>query len=75
MLDKSKKKKEDSMCKIAIRNAGMKQDDIASVSECCKQTFRCNSRCYCVGMVPMVLLACDQNTLNVHLRSASTELA
>ena len=29
MLDKSTKKKEDRMCKIAIRNAGMKQDDIA----------------------------------------------
>ena len=32
MLDKSTKKKEDRMCKIAIRNAGMKQDDIARVS-------------------------------------------
>ena len=31
MLDKSSKKKEDRMCKIAIRNAGMKQDDIARV--------------------------------------------
>ena len=31
MLDKLTKKKEDRMCKIAIRNAGMKQDDIASV--------------------------------------------
>ena len=31
MLDKSKKEKEDRMCKIAIRNAGMKQDDIARV--------------------------------------------
>ena len=31
MLDKSTKKKEDIMCKIAIRNAGMKQDDIARV--------------------------------------------
>ena len=31
MLDKSTKKKEDKMCKIAIRNAGMKQDDIARV--------------------------------------------
>ena len=31
MLDKSAKKKEDSMCKIANRNAGMKQDDIARV--------------------------------------------
>ena len=39
MLDKSLKKKEDRMCYIAIRNAGMKQDDIARVSECCKQTF------------------------------------
>ena len=29
MLDKSTKKKEDRMCKIAIRNSGMKQDDIA----------------------------------------------
>ena len=29
MLDKSTKKKEKRMCKIAIRNAGMKQDDIA----------------------------------------------
>ena len=29
MLDKSTKKKEDRMCKIAIRNAGMKQDGIA----------------------------------------------
>ena len=31
MLDKSTKKKEDRMCKIAIRNSGMKQDDIARV--------------------------------------------
>ena len=31
MLDKSTRKKEDSICKIAIRNAGMKQDDIARV--------------------------------------------
>ena len=32
MLDiSSTKKKEDRMCKIAIRNAGMKQDDIARV--------------------------------------------
>ena len=32
MLDKSTKKKEDRMCKIAIKNAGMKQDiDIARV--------------------------------------------
>ena len=31
MLDKSTKKKEDRMCEIAIRNAGMKQDDIARV--------------------------------------------
>ena len=29
MLDKSTKQKEDRMCKIAIRNAGMEQDDIA----------------------------------------------
>ena len=31
MLDKSTKKKEDRMCKIAIRNAGLKKDDIARV--------------------------------------------
>ena len=31
MLDESPKKKEDTMCKIAIRNVGMKQDDIARV--------------------------------------------
>ena len=31
MLDKSTRKKEDRMCKIAIRDAGMKQDDIARV--------------------------------------------
>ena len=31
MLDKSAKKQEDRMCKIAIRNAGMKQDGIARV--------------------------------------------
>ena len=31
MLDKSTKKKEDRMCKIAIRDSGMKQDDIARV--------------------------------------------
>ena len=31
MLDKSTTKKEDRMCKTAIRNAGMKQDDIARV--------------------------------------------
>ena len=29
MLDKSTKKKWDRICKIAIRNTGMKQDDIA----------------------------------------------
>ena len=46
MLDKSTGKKEVRMCKIAIRNAGMKQDDIARVlnvsKECCKQTFERN---------------------------------
>ena len=31
MLDRSTKKKENRMCKSAIRNAGMKQDDIARV--------------------------------------------
>ena len=31
MLDKSTKKNEDRKCKIAIRNAGMKHDDIARV--------------------------------------------
>ena len=31
MLDKSTKKKEDRMRKMAFRNAGMKQDDIARV--------------------------------------------
>ena len=31
MLDKSRKKKGDKMCKITIRNAGMKHDDIARV--------------------------------------------
>ena len=31
MLDKSTKKKMGRMCKIAIRNAGMKQDDISRV--------------------------------------------
>ena len=31
MLDKSAKKKEDRICKSAIGNAGMKQDDIARV--------------------------------------------
>ena len=31
MFDKSTMKKEDRMCKIAIRNAVMKQDDIARV--------------------------------------------
>ena len=31
MFDKSTKKKADRMCKIAIRNAGMKQDDISRV--------------------------------------------
>ena len=31
MLDTSTKKKEDRMCKLAIRNTGMKQDDIARV--------------------------------------------
>ena len=31
MLDKFTKKKEDRMCKIAIRNAGMKQVDTARV--------------------------------------------
>ena len=31
MLDKSTKKKADRTCKIVIRNANMKQDDIARV--------------------------------------------
>ena len=31
MLDKSTKKKENRMCKIAIRNAGMKQDNIVRI--------------------------------------------
>ena len=31
MLDKFTKEKDDIMCKIAIRNNGMKQDDIARV--------------------------------------------
>ena len=31
MLYKSSKKIEDRMCKVAISNAGMKQDDIARV--------------------------------------------
>ena len=31
MLDKSTRNKEDRMCKIANRNAGMKQNDIARV--------------------------------------------
>ena len=31
MLDTSTKKKEERMCEIAIRNAGMKQDGIARV--------------------------------------------
>ena len=31
MLDESTKKKEDRMCKTAIRNDGMKQHDIARV--------------------------------------------
>ena len=31
MLDKSTKEREDRMCKIAIKNAGMKQDDIVRV--------------------------------------------
>ena len=31
MLDKSTKMKEDRLCKIAIRDAAMKQDDIAGV--------------------------------------------
>ena len=31
MLDKYTKKKDDSICKIAIKNSGMKQDDIARV--------------------------------------------
>ena len=31
MLDKSTNKKGGRMCKIAIRNAGLKQDDIARV--------------------------------------------
>ena len=31
MLNKSTKKKEGRMCKIAIRNAGVKQDDIARI--------------------------------------------
>ena len=42
MLAKSRKKKEDRTCKIVIKNAGMKQHEIArvlGVSEYCKQTF------------------------------------
>ena len=31
MLDKSTTKKEERVCKVAIRNAGMKQDDILRV--------------------------------------------
>ena len=31
MLDKSTNKKKDKLCIIAIRNAGMKQDDMARV--------------------------------------------
>ena len=31
MLDKSTKKKRDIMCKSAIRNTGLKQDDITRV--------------------------------------------
>ena len=31
MLDKSTNKKENRMCNIAIRNAGMKKDDLARV--------------------------------------------
>ena len=31
MLNKSTKKKENRICKIAIRNAGMKQEDIAMI--------------------------------------------
>ena len=31
MLDESTKNDEDKMCKIAIRNAGIKEDDIARV--------------------------------------------
>ena len=31
MLDKSTKKKVDRMCKIVIKNTGMKQDDIVRV--------------------------------------------
>ena len=31
MLDTFTKKKENIMCKIAVRNAGMKEDDIARV--------------------------------------------
>ena len=34
MLDKSTKKKEERICKIAIRNAVMKQDEIARVLTC-----------------------------------------
>ena len=45
MLEKSTKNKVDRICKRAIRNAGMKQNDIArvlnvlNVSKCCKQTY------------------------------------
>ena len=31
MLDKTTKKNKDRMCKIAVRNVGMKQNDIARV--------------------------------------------
>ena len=36
MLDRSTKKKDDRMCKIAIRNVGMKQDDNARVLNVCQ---------------------------------------
>ena len=39
MLDKSTKKKEDRMCKIAIRNVVMKQDDIARVLNVCQSVI------------------------------------
>ena len=40
MLDKSTKKKEYRMCKIAIRNAGMEQDNIARVSNVYRSVVR-----------------------------------
>ena len=62
MLDKSTKKKEDRMCKIAIRNAGMKQDDIARVLNVSQSVVsRPSENIERVGKRPTLILECKKS--------------